>query len=227
MDGAALDWVRRFVEGINHYQDGAAELPHEFRVLGLEPEPWTIGDVLAIGRLAGTDVNWLVWADLLKLRARDDWPELWARLVKRGKTSFASFDGGARTAAMQRLLGGTSKSGSNSVAVSGRRSATGGALIANDPHPRYRHPQSLADRGRQIPLLSRGRADGAGAARLRHRPQPAISPGAAPTCAPPPAISTMSATCRDRRSPNGASASACAGGSTARRSSARQAGGRS
>ncbi len=134
MDEAALDWVRRFVEGINHYQDGAAELPHDFRVLGLEPEPWTIGDVLAIGRLAGTDVNWLVWADLLKLRARDDWPELWARLVKRGKTSFASFDGGARTAAMQRLLGGTSKSGSNSVAVSGRRSATGGALIANDPH---------------------------------------------------------------------------------------------
>ncbi len=134
MDEAALDWVRRFVEGINHYQDGAAELPHDFRVLGLEREPWTIGDVLAIGRLAGTDVNWLVWAELLKLRARDDWPELWARLVKRGKTSFASFDGGARTAAMQRLLGGTSKSGSNSVAVSGRRSATGGALIANDPH---------------------------------------------------------------------------------------------
>ena len=134
MDEAALDWVRRFVDGINHYQDGAAELPHDFRVLGLEPEPWTIADVLAIGRLAGTDVNWLVWADLLKLRARDDWPELWARLVKRGKTSFASFDGGARTAAMQRLLGGVSKSGSNSVAVSGRRSATGGALIANDPH---------------------------------------------------------------------------------------------
>ena len=134
MDEAALDWVRRFVDGINHYQDGAAELPHDFRVLGLEREPWTVGDVLAIGRLAGTDVNWLVWADLLKLRARDDWPELWARLVKRGKTSFASFDGGARTAAMQRLLGGTSKSGSNSVAVSGRRSATGGALIANDPH---------------------------------------------------------------------------------------------
>ncbi len=134
MDEAALDWVRRFVDGINHYQDGAAELPHDFRVLGLEREPWTVGDVLAIGRLAGTDVNWLVWADLLKLRARDDWPELWARLVKRGKTSFASFDGGARTAAMQRLLGGTSKSGSNSVVVSGRRSATGGALIANDPH---------------------------------------------------------------------------------------------
>ena len=134
MDKAALAWVRRFVDGINHYQDTAAELPHDFRVLGLEPEPWTVADVLAIGRLGGTDVNWLVWAGLLKLRARDDWPELWARMVKRGRTSFASFDGGARIAAMQRLLAGTSKSGSNSVAVAGRRSATGGALMANDPH---------------------------------------------------------------------------------------------
>ncbi|MDE0333915.1 MAG: penicillin acylase family protein [Defluviicoccus sp.] len=134
MDKAALAWVRRFVDGINRYQDAAAEVPHDFRVLGLEPEPWTVADVLAIGRLGGTDVNWLVWAGLLKLRAREDWPELWARMVKRGRTSFASFDGGARVAAMQRLLAGTSKSGSNSVAVAGRRSATGGALMANDPH---------------------------------------------------------------------------------------------
>ena len=134
MDAAALLWVRRFVDGINHYQDSAAELPHDFEVLGLEPEPWTVADVFAIGRLAGTDVNWLVWADLLPLRARADWPELWARLVEEGKTSFSSFDGREQTAAMQRLLGGLSKSGSNSLALAGHRSETGGALIANDPH---------------------------------------------------------------------------------------------
>ena len=134
MDEAALLWVRRFVDGINHYQDSAAELPHDFRILGLEPEPWTVADILAIGRLGGTDVNWLVWADLLPLRARADWPELWARLVKDGSASFASFGGPARTAAIKEWLGGLPKSGSNSVAVAGRRSATGGALIANDPH---------------------------------------------------------------------------------------------
>ena len=147
MDKAALAWVRRFVDGVNHYQDTAAELPHDFRVLGLEPEPWTVADTIAIGRLGGTDVNWLVWAGLLKLRARDDWPDLWARMVKRGRTSFASFDGGARIAAMQRLLAGTSKSGSNSVAVAGRRSATGGALMANDPHLGIFIPNVWADRG--------------------------------------------------------------------------------
>ena len=63
MDAAALLWVQRFVDGINHYQDTAAALPHDFAVLGLEPEPWTVADVVAIGRLAGTDANWLIWAD--------------------------------------------------------------------------------------------------------------------------------------------------------------------
>ena len=134
MDGDARLWVRRFVDGVNHYQDSAAELPHDFAILGLEPEPWTVADVLAIGRLGGTDVNWLVWADLLALRARDDWPELWARLVKEGGASFASFGGPGHMAAMQEWLAGVSRSGSNSVAVAGRRSATGGALMANDPH---------------------------------------------------------------------------------------------
>ena len=134
MDEATLLWVRRFVDGINRYQDGAAGLPHDFAVLGLKPEPWTVADVLAIGRLAGTDVNWLVWAGLLPLRARPDWPELWARLTKEETAAAPVFGGGDRTAAVQRWLGGLSRSGSNSLAVAGRRSATGGALMANDPH---------------------------------------------------------------------------------------------
>ena len=134
MDEAVLLWVRRFVDGVNHYQDRVAELPHDFGVLGLARESWTVADVIAIGRLGGSDVNWLVWAGLLPLRRRADWPDLWARLVERGETSFASFDGAEGSAAMERLLGGASRSGSNSVAVAGRRSATGAALIANDPH---------------------------------------------------------------------------------------------
>ena len=134
MDEAALRWVRRFVDGVNHYQENAAELPHDFGVLGLRPEPWTVADVLAIGRLAGTDVNWLVWAGLLPLHARAGWSELWARLVKQEKTASSGFDGRERAAEANRWLGGLSKSGSNSLAVAAHRSDTGGALIANDPH---------------------------------------------------------------------------------------------
>ena len=169
MDGATLGWVRRFVDGINHLQ-AAAELPHEFRVLGLEPEPWTVADVLAIGRLAGTDVNWLVWADLLPLRRRAGWSELWARLVESGKSSLPGSDGRERSAALQERLGGISRSGSNSLVVAGHRSETGGALIANDPHLGIPIPGLWLIAGVKSPSLSRGGADGAGAADFRHRP---------------------------------------------------------
>ena len=134
MDQTALAWVRRFVDGVNRYQETATELPHDFGVLGLEPELWTVADVFAMGRLAGTDVNWLVWADLLPLRARAGWDELWARLMTDGTVSLSSFEGDEDTAQAQRWLGGLSRSGSNSVAVAGHRTDTGGALIANDPH---------------------------------------------------------------------------------------------
>ena len=134
MGATARLWVQRFVDGVNHYQDAAAELPHEFRVLGLEREPWTVADVLAIGRLAGSDFNWLVWMNLLPLRARDGWKELWGRLVRRGEASVSGSGGDGKSAVARRWLAGLSRSGSNSVAVAARRSGTGGALIANDPH---------------------------------------------------------------------------------------------
>ena len=134
MDEATRRWVQRFVDGVNHYQDTASELPHDFGVLGLEPEPWTVEDVFVMGRLAGTDVNWLVWADLLPLRARAGWDELWARLMTDGTVSLSSFEGDEESAQAKRWLGGLSKSGSNSLAVAGHRTDTGGALMANDPH---------------------------------------------------------------------------------------------
>ena len=134
MDEDTRLWVQRFVDGVNHYQDTARELPHDFRVLGLERERWTAEDVFAMGRLAGTDVNWLVWMDLLPLRARAGWDALWARLVEGGAVSVATSGGEGGTARAQRWLGGLSKSGSNSVAVAAHRTDTGGALMANDPH---------------------------------------------------------------------------------------------
>ena len=134
IDEATRLWIQRYVDGVNHYQNTARELPHDFGVLGLEPETWTVQDLFAIGRLVGTDVNWMVWMDLLPLRARAGWNELWARLVERGEAAVAGFDGDSDTTRAQRWLGGLSKSGSNSLAVAGHRTDTGGALMANDPH---------------------------------------------------------------------------------------------
>lgn len=127
-------WLQSFVAGINHYQEKVKTLPHEFRVLGLKREPWTVSDILTFGRLAGTDVNWLVWFNLLKLRGRDDWPRIWARLVENGSDSTPSFGPDGRSGLLQGLLAGFSRSGSNSLAVSPSRSRTGSAIMASDPH---------------------------------------------------------------------------------------------
>ena len=131
-------WLDRFVDGVNAYAGRAAatgRLPHEFRVYGIEPEPWTAADVLTLGRLASVDVSWIAWFGLLEARGRPGFPELWAKLQKAGVESMPSFaSAGAGAGALAEILGGTGKAGSNSVAVSAGRSATGGALMANDPH---------------------------------------------------------------------------------------------
>ena len=129
-------WLDAFVQGINYYQDHSVDRPHEFTVLGLQPEPWTIADLLAIGRLASADVNWIVWFQLLRQRSRPDWPALWARLLDEGGASLPSYSAATspEMAALGSIIAGLSRSGSNAVVVAGRRSASGGALIATDPH---------------------------------------------------------------------------------------------
>ena len=127
-------WLEAFVSGINHHLEHAKELPHEFDVLKIKREPWSVSDVLGIGRLVAADTNWIVWFQLLRLHTRKDWPRLWRRLMENGQvtdpdpTSFSGSD------ALLRGLQFPAWRGSNSVAVSGPRSATGGALMANDPH---------------------------------------------------------------------------------------------
>lgn len=140
-------WVERYVEGINDYQRLMDEPPHEFEVLGLEREPWTAEDVVSIGRVSGTDITWLVYFSLLPLRDTDNWSEIWDTALALGGAGTTSLetaaatgsgdpptDGEARVAALLQALEGMGRTGSNSVAVAAERSATGGALIANDPH---------------------------------------------------------------------------------------------
>src|SRR5579863_2595116 len=51
MDGATRAMIRAFVSGINRYIELAGfDLPVEFRLLDYVPEPFTVRDVVAIGR---------------------------------------------------------------------------------------------------------------------------------------------------------------------------------
>ncbi|MBX6323006.1 MAG: penicillin acylase family protein, partial [Rhodospirillaceae bacterium] len=75
-------WLEGFVAGINHHVAHAETMPPELALLGIGRTPWRVEDVLTIGRLAASDVSWLVWLRLLRLRDAADWPAPWRRLVE-------------------------------------------------------------------------------------------------------------------------------------------------
>ncbi|MGQ0502849.1 MAG: penicillin acylase family protein [Panacagrimonas sp.] len=119
-------WVGAFVRGLNDGQSRMRQRPPELRWLGLEPEPWTLVDVLTLGRLAGADVNWGGYLPLLRARDEPGFAEFWRRLRIVGGTLAGS--------ALGQAIAQVSRAGSNSVAIAARRSASGAPLMANDPH---------------------------------------------------------------------------------------------
>jgi penicillin amidase len=135
MTAETRSWLETFARGINHCLDHAPERPREFALLDLKREPWSVCDLVTLGRLIAADVNWIVWLRLLKFRGLADWPQLWQRLLHHDTLSFQSDNGmGAISDAAKALTGGTLRSGSNSFAVAAACSQNGGALIASDPH---------------------------------------------------------------------------------------------
>jgi penicillin amidase len=123
-----------FTAGLNHaVMTGRA--PPEFGLLGLSREAFTEDDLLAIGRLAGTDVNWLGYFAVLPARGTPGFDRLWARTVAAGSSApEAALPPDRRLAVIRDILASSGRAGSNTVAVAARRSATGGALIGSDPH---------------------------------------------------------------------------------------------
>lgn len=143
-------WVDRFVAGINHYVRTLDELPHEFKILQFEVEPWTVEDVFAIGRLASADVNWIVWLQCLNLLREPGFESLWTQLTT-SESDMMSFT--RESFADPETLMDISRSGSNSIVVSGARTKTGAALMANDPHLGVQQPNFWMIAGVKSPKL--------------------------------------------------------------------------
>jgi penicillin amidase len=140
LPGETRQWAEGFLDGINHHLAYAAALPREFDVLAIRPEPWTLTDLMTLFRLSSADISWLVWSRLLRLRdwmPQTDWSSLWPRLVSSGAP--AALDG-ERAEPAAWACAQMARTGSNTFAVSGSRTATGAALIASDPHLPYGLP---------------------------------------------------------------------------------------
>ena len=153
-------WMDRYVEGINHYaaQLDPEEWPHEFAIGGLDWEPWRPEHSIAIGRLSGIDINWGTWFSLLQIEDEDVRNRVLARLDDLSRNSKATFgDTVAQTDTLRSveqviaLATQVGKSGSNSMVVAPSRSASGHALIANDPHLGFNMPNIWLIAGLQSP----------------------------------------------------------------------------
>jgi len=146
-----------YSEGVNAYlaqRDGP--LPPEFLLLGYEPEPWTPVDSLVWGRLMALQLsgNWrseLLRARLAKNLSPDELQVLWPAYPRnapitgvesRDQASLHS-DGPSPRALSDSLLADAlavlpwalaPKDASNAWALSGRLTASGKPILANDPH---------------------------------------------------------------------------------------------
>lgn len=127
-------WLTRFVDGLNHYQSRCPRRPPELRLLRLKPEPWTVDDVLANGRVLGADFNWLTFLTLLPHRKNPHFARLWRRLLEAGGGLVDDEPPGEPESALAKMLVSAGRAGSNAVVISGARSASGAGMIASDPH---------------------------------------------------------------------------------------------
>jgi penicillin G amidase len=153
-DAESRSVVECYVEGINAYIDSRpGRLAAEFNLLRRQPEPWSPIDVLAFGKYIGwsLSVNWE--SELVRLhlagqlnvpRAMDlepDYPEgnpvitegvgsqEAMRMVQAAGLLLNEYE------KIKEWIGGQGDSqGSNSWAINGEKSATGHAILANDPH---------------------------------------------------------------------------------------------
>src|SRR5579872_4675858 len=116
-------WAEGFLRGVNHVI-ATTTWPADFAMLGITPAPWTLHDLFTASRLAGADVNWIVWTRLLRHRATmpaDEWRALWPRLLGAAAPPPPS---GAAEVAMSEFA----RNGSNAAAIAGWRSQSGAAM---------------------------------------------------------------------------------------------------
>ena len=137
-----------YAAGINAAIETAPALPIEFQLLRLEPEPWSVSDLLASAKLMGLGLstNWemeLYRAALVRHAGADAMARLEPQYPRANPIVVApgepyggdGIDMAAQLEKVKEEIGLTAQAaGSNNWVVSGERSVTGRPLLACDPH---------------------------------------------------------------------------------------------
>ncbi len=146
MDAATQRQVAAFVAGINRYLELTRDhLPIEFRLLDYRPEPFTVRDVVAIGRGIWWSLNGridrLSAAEAARLLPNETLRRLYLT-PESSENLVAPWIETTPAAGAGNAAGTDDATGSNNWAVSGRRSGSGFAILCSDPHQPYWVPSS-------------------------------------------------------------------------------------
>ena len=156
-DPAILATLQAYTDGVNSWiAECGKKLPPEFRILGYQPEPWTMVDITNIIGFIGWDLassnlsNEINNYKLVRKLGPEKASELIADWNMVDEVVFPDFrlddklldQASAAIGSMEELekLGIVTLSGSNNWAVSGSRSETGSPILSNDMHLGFNVP---------------------------------------------------------------------------------------
>ncbi len=144
---------QNYVDGVNAFIAAGKDLPLEFRLAGIKPEPWTIADSLAIlyymGWNSAANLKTEVIAQMLVGESgRGEGPGTLPRQCQPRRSPSRSeaadgdgadrprlnLAGDARMMDLLRETEGSLRIGSNNWVTAGALSASGKPVLANDPH---------------------------------------------------------------------------------------------
>ncbi|MCC7460763.1 MAG: penicillin acylase family protein, partial [Proteobacteria bacterium] len=121
-----LEWLQGYLDGLNHYIEKVDSKPWDLTLMHLDQmPPWTLEDLVAVFRMASSDVNWGFLFTFLGQAGNSEWKDIWNLYLHYSQGDTPSIIDGAI---------GMQERGSNSLVIGGRRSANGGGMIASDPH---------------------------------------------------------------------------------------------
>ncbi|MGH7067146.1 MAG: penicillin acylase family protein [Acetobacteraceae bacterium] len=144
LNECTLEIVEAFVAGINRsIETAGSELPIEFRLLGYSPEPFSVRDIVAIGRGIWWSLNGRIDGLAAAEAARFLPTEPLRRLYLTPEASEHPVLGARPAASAGRFAAGTDDAtGSNNWALGPARTGTGAAILAGDPHQPFWVPSS-------------------------------------------------------------------------------------
>ncbi|MDX2223425.1 MAG: penicillin acylase family protein, partial [Rhodospirillaceae bacterium] len=145
LDPGAREAVERYAAGVNAFLSDGGPLPPEFQMLMIDPEPWRPADSLVWQKLMGLQLsgNWgeeLLRAQLNARLGPDRAMRLFPDASRIGPATVAVNERLARELSRLVWAAAPPTLASNIWAIAPTRTATRGAILANDPHLNFSAP---------------------------------------------------------------------------------------